>query len=78
MEDPYNRIFHQISGQRQYIESSTEWKEYLEALYHHGLLNDEELNKLLGNVTIAQGGVLPNIHSVLLPKIEKDGKQSQE
>ena len=30
--------------------------------------NDEELNKLLGAVTIAQGGVLPNIHSVLLPK----------
>ena len=30
--------------------------------------NDEELNKLLGHVTIAQGGVLPNIHSVLLPK----------
>merc|ERR1719445_1388593 len=30
--------------------------------------NDEELNTLLGNVTIAQGGVLPNIHAVLLPK----------
>jgi histone H2A len=30
--------------------------------------NDDELNKLLGNVTIAQGGVLPNIHAVLLPK----------
>jgi C-terminus of histone H2A len=30
--------------------------------------NDEELNKLLGNVTIASGGVLPNIHAVLLPK----------
>ena len=30
--------------------------------------NDEELNKLLGNVTIAAGGVLPNIHTVLLPK----------
>ena len=30
--------------------------------------NDEELNKLLGGVTIAQGGVLPNIQSVLLPK----------
>ncbi|EHB15160.1 Histone H2A type 1-A [Heterocephalus glaber] len=30
--------------------------------------NDEELNKLLGKVTIAQGGVLPNIHAVLLPK----------
>ncbi|KAJ2531181.1 histone H2A, partial [Coemansia sp. RSA 1933] len=29
--------------------------------------NDEELNKLLGNVTIAQGGVLPNIHATLLP-----------
>jgi histone H2A len=30
--------------------------------------NDAELNGLLGGVTIAQGGVLPNIHSVLLPK----------
>ena len=30
--------------------------------------NDEELNKLFGGVTIAQGGVLPNIHSVLVPK----------
>ena len=30
--------------------------------------NDEELNKLLAGVTIASGGVLPNIHAVLLPK----------
>lgn len=30
--------------------------------------NDEELNKLLSHVTIAQGGVLPNIQAVLLPK----------
>lgn len=30
--------------------------------------NDEELNKLLSGVTIAQGGVLPNIQTVLLPK----------
>ena len=30
--------------------------------------NDEELNKLLGSVTIASGGVLPNIHATLLPK----------
>ena len=30
--------------------------------------NDEELNKLFGGVTIAAGGVLPNIHSVLIPK----------
>jgi len=33
--------------------------------------NDEELNVLLGKVTIAQGGVLPNIHAVLLPKKKK-------
>jgi histone H2A len=36
--------------------------------------NDEELNKLLGGVTIASGGVLPNIHSVLLPKKSKKEK----
>jgi histone H2A len=34
--------------------------------------NDEELNRLLGGVTIAQGGVLPNIHAVLLPKKKAD------
>ena len=28
----------------------------------------QELSKLLGRVTIPAGGVLPNIHSVLLPK----------
>ena len=33
--------------------------------------NDEELNKLLGHVTIASGGVLPNIHAVLLPSKSK-------
>ena len=33
--------------------------------------NDEELNKLLDGVTIASGGVLPNIHAVLLPKVSK-------
>lgn len=36
--------------------------------------NDEELNKLFGGVTIASGGVLPNIHSVLIPK----GSQKEE
>nr|KAJ0214742.1 hypothetical protein LSAT_V11C400211030 [Lactuca sativa] len=45
--------------------------------------NDEELSKLLGSVTIANGGVLPNIHSTLLPsKVGKDkgeiGSASQE
>ena len=33
--------------------------------------NDEELNKLFGHVTIASGGVLPNIHAILLPKVSK-------
>ncbi|XP_067292533.1 histone H2AX-like [Pseudorasbora parva] len=41
--------------------------------------NDEELNKLLGGVTIAQGGVLPNIQAVLLPKkTEKPAKSKYE
>jgi len=30
--------------------------------------NDEDLSKLLGDVIIAGGGVLPNIHKKLLPK----------
>ncbi|CAM0957853.1 unnamed protein product [Alopecurus aequalis] len=30
--------------------------------------NDQELGRLLAGVTIAHGGVLPNIQSVLLPK----------
>jgi histone H2A len=42
--------------------------------------NDEELSKLLGEVTIASGGVLPNIHSVLLSKkgSKVDGPESAE
>jgi histone H2A len=41
--------------------------------------NDEELNKLLGSVTIAAGGVLPNIHAVLLPKkMVKTNKSSSQ
>ena len=39
--------------------------------------NDEELNKLLAGVTIAQGGVLPNIQAVLLPKKSAGGKSAQ-
>uniref|UniRef100_A0A0D6QSU7 Histone H2A n=1 Tax=Araucaria cunninghamii TaxID=56994 RepID=A0A0D6QSU7_ARACU len=34
--------------------------------------NDDELGKLLGKVTIAHGGVIPNIHQVLLPKKNKE------
>ncbi|EFN60068.1 hypothetical protein CHLNCDRAFT_48410 [Chlorella variabilis] len=45
--------------------------------------NDEELSKLLAGVTISEGGVLPNIHSMLLPKKGKKkggeaGSMSQE
>ena len=32
------------------------------------IANDDELNKLLKGVTISQGGVLPNIHEVLMRK----------
>ncbi|XP_073474144.1 histone H2A, embryonic-like [Aquarana catesbeiana] len=39
--------------------------------------NDEELAKLFAGVTIADGGVLPNIQSVLLPKKTAKGS-SQE
>ena len=38
--------------------------------------NDEELNKLLSGVTIAQGGVLPNIQAILLPKKTAEGTVS--
>jgi histone H2A len=39
--------------------------------------NDEELNKLLAGVTIAQGGVLPNINTVLLPKKSQSAKDKE-
>jgi len=34
------------------------------------ILNDEELNMPLSGVTIAQGGVLPNIQAMLLTKTQ--------
>ena len=40
--------------------------------------NDEELNKFFGGVTIAQGGVMPNIHSVLLPKSSKKAAEGSQ
>ncbi|XP_026483731.1 histone H2A, sperm-like [Vanessa tameamea] len=39
--------------------------------------NDEELNRMLSGVTISQGGVLPAIHSQLLPKKTVKSSQSQ-
>ncbi len=40
--------------------------------------NDEELSKLLGRVTIASGGVLPNIHQVLLPPKTKKSEEGEK
>ena len=39
--------------------------------------NDEELNKLLADTTIANGGVLPNIAGALLPKSGKKGGDAE-
>ena len=39
--------------------------------------NDEELSKVFDGVTISQGGVIPYIHSVLLPKKSDRASQSQ-
>eukprot|EP00252_Welwitschia_mirabilis_P024725 TRINITY_DN742_c0_g1_i2.p1 TRINITY_DN742_c0_g1~~TRINITY_DN742_c0_g1_i2.p1 ORF type:complete len:143 (+),score=29.78 TRINITY_DN742_c0_g1_i2:63-491(+) len=40
--------------------------------------NDDELGRLLSGVTIAHGGVLPNINPILLPKKTAEKKGSQE
>ncbi|KAE8793940.1 Histone H2A.1 [Hordeum vulgare] len=45
--------------------------------------NDQELGRLLVGVTIAHGGVIPNINSVLLPKkspaaAEKEAKSPKK
>ena len=39
--------------------------------------NDDELSNLLGSVTIANAGVLPNINNALLPE-KKKGKKSKK
>ena len=40
--------------------------------------NDEELNRLMADVVIASGGVLPNIHMFLLPRKGKGDKTAAE
>ncbi|XP_065158125.1 histone H2A-like [Atheta coriaria] len=40
--------------------------------------NDEELSSLMSCVTIAQGGVLPNIQSILLPKKSERKSTSEQ
>lgn len=38
--------------------------------------NDEEIDKLLGDVVISQGGVKPHIEPVLLPKTTGRGRET--
>ena len=61
-----NGVFGQFTGQKQPrdIKKTRIIPRHLQL----AVRNDEELNKLLAGVTIAQGGVLPNIQAVLLPK----------
>ncbi|XP_055531170.1 histone H2A-beta, sperm-like [Wyeomyia smithii] len=40
--------------------------------------NDDELSKLLKDVCISEGGVLPNIQGILLPKGTKKQKSTPE
>ncbi len=40
--------------------------------------NDEELNKLLGGVTIASGGVLPSVNASLLSKSNKSKEEDSK
>ncbi|CAG9530490.1 unnamed protein product [Cercopithifilaria johnstoni] len=40
--------------------------------------NDDELSALLSDVTISEGGVLPNINSALLPKQSADMQSTSE
>ena len=39
-------------------------------------IRNEELNKLMNKTTIANGGVLPNIHIFLLPR-KKEGEKAE-
>ncbi|XP_045764955.1 histone H2A, sperm-like [Maniola jurtina] len=39
--------------------------------------NDDELDKMLRGVTIPQGGVMPKIHTQLLPKKTKNSSKAQ-
>ncbi|MGH0118629.1 UNVERIFIED_CONTAM: hypothetical protein FKN15_047609 [Acipenser sinensis] len=60
----------QDTGAESVAEEGMEWAQAL------AVRNDEELNKLNGGITIAQGGVLSNIQAVLLPKkTEKPAKK---
>ena len=40
--------------------------------------NDDELNKLMVDTTISQGGVMPNIQAVLWPRKDKKAANTQE
>ncbi|VDK27023.1 unnamed protein product [Taenia asiatica] len=45
---------------------------------HLVIPNDEKLNKLMGDATIAGGDVLPNVEAVLLPKKTQEEVSSKD
>ena len=56
-------------------QETTRRTESLQGIFSLVVRDDEEMSKLLGGVTIANGGVLPNIHQNLLPKRIDPGVQ---
>jgi hypothetical protein len=50
----------------------------LPASSRHAHGSDAPVRPSIGAVTIAAGGVLPNIHSVLLPKAAAEGKKGKQ
>lgn len=40
--------------------------------------NDEELNKMMAQITLSEGGVLPNIQPALFPNKGKKGKRAAD
>ena len=49
-------------------------QEYYQDIFSLATRNDEELNRLIANTLISDGGVLPNINSALLPSKTGKGK----
>merc|ERR1739838_581291 len=67
LQFPVGRV-HRLLRKGNYAERDNKKTRIIPRHLQLAIRNDEELNKLLGGVTIAQGGVLPNIQAVLLPK----------
>jgi len=73
LEDVLEEIVGDLSGQDQQQHADIQPQDDGSQIID-GSASIRELNKLLGKVTVAQGGVLPHIHNNLLPK----GKKGEE